>query len=174
MLMSISLLDADLQHWDESECETLVVTFFSDERPLRGAAGLADWRLCGRLSKYIKHRKITGMQYETLMLPPGRRMPFQRLLLIGLGASKDFDESAYLAHITKIRAVVSKAGVTSYATQPPGRATELIGARRALDLWLEHTDRDEYDHDVVLIEGQSGQREMAEVLRYRTAPIVPS
>ncbi len=165
--MSISLLDTDLAHWDQNECETLVVTFFSDERPLRGAAGLADWRLCGRLSKYIKHRKITGMQYETLLLPPGRRLTFHRLLLIGLGASGDFNEDAYLAHVKRIRTIAHKAGVTSYATQPPGRATEHIGARRALDLWLEHTDQDEFNHQVVLIEGQNGQREMAEILRYR-------
>ena len=33
--------------------ETLVLPFFADERPLRGAAGLCDWRLCGRLSRLL-------------------------------------------------------------------------------------------------------------------------
>ena len=47
--MSLSVLPLDLARWDESARDCLVLPVFKDDRPLRGAAGLADWRLCGRL-----------------------------------------------------------------------------------------------------------------------------
>ncbi len=34
---------------DKTHSDTLVLSFFKDERPLRGANGLIDWRLCGRV-----------------------------------------------------------------------------------------------------------------------------
>ena len=170
--MSVSLLDTKLAHWDETECDALIVTFFCDERPLRGAAGLADWRLCGRLSRLIKHRKITGRMHETLLLPPGRKLKFARMILIGLGHSADFDEESFRAHVRVMRDIANRAGIQHYATQAPGRATELIGARRALTLWLEELDADDRNsvkEQIVMIEGPDGQREMAEILRYRNA-----
>ena len=47
--MALSVLPLDLARWDESARDCLVLPVFRDDRPLRGAAGLADWRLCGRL-----------------------------------------------------------------------------------------------------------------------------
>ncbi len=146
---------------------SLLLTFFADERPLRGAAGLADWRLCGRLSNLIHKHRIRGNHGETLMLPPGRRLPFTRLVLFGLGQSQRFDERAFREHVHWIREVASRARLRRYALQPPGRATGLIGARRALELWLEEADKDGHEADVSIIDNQSGQKDMAEILRYQ-------
>jgi hypothetical protein len=45
-----SFLPVDLLRWDRGPGgDALVVPVWSDVRPLRGAAGLLDWRLCGRL-----------------------------------------------------------------------------------------------------------------------------
>lgn len=165
--MSVHFLNNDLSRWDDAPTDTLLLTFFNDERPLRGAAGLADWRLCGRLSRLIRHKRITGKRGETLMLPPGRRLPFQRLLLFGLGSSDKFNEDVFRQHVRWIQDVASRAGITSYATQVPGRATAHIGARRALELWLEETDKSGHNADVAIIDTQTGQKEMAEILRYR-------
>jgi hypothetical protein len=173
----IHFLDMRLSRWDEVEHATdaLVLTFFSDERPLRGAAGLADWRLCGRLSRLVRQRKITGKQHESLMLPPGVRLPFRRIMLFGLGDSAGFDEAAYRSNVRWLRDVVRRAGIKSYAIQPPGRATGLIGARRALDLWLDEAEKTDgapedgpdAGADLVIIDNHSGQKEMAEIVRYR-------
>jgi len=166
--MAVHFLQNDLKRWDETEGDALALTFFSDERPLRGAAGLADWRLCGRLSRLIKHRRISGRRGETVMLPPGRRLAFKRVFLFGLGKSERFDEDTYRQHVRWIRDVLARAGVADYAIQPPGRAREFIGARRSLELWMEETDRDEVQADVAIIDSQAGHKEMAEVLRYRS------
>ncbi len=165
--MAVHFLHDELARWDEVDGHALVVSFFSDERPLRGAAGLADWRLCGRLSRLIKHRRISGRRGETLMLPPGRRLGFERVMLFGLGNSRRFDEETYRQHVRWIRDVVNRAQVSSYALQPPGRATGFIGARRALEIWLEEADKDEVEDDVAVIDSHSWHKEMAEVLRYR-------
>jgi hypothetical protein len=60
--VSVSFLASDLGKWDQLENapETLVLPFFSDERPLRGAAGLCDWRLCGRLSRMLQAGRVAG------------------------------------------------------------------------------------------------------------------
>lgn len=165
--MGVHLLGNELSRWDEVEDGSLLLTFFADERPLRGAAGLADWRLCGRLSRLIQRGKLSGADGEKLLLPPGRRLPFRSILLFGLGASRGFNEDSYRAQVRWIREVADRAGIGDYALQPPGRATGLIGARRALELWLEEAEADGREAEVAIIDNQSGQKDMAEILRYQ-------
>ena len=110
---------------------------------------------------------MSGVHGEVLLMPPGRRLPFVSILLFGLGVSRGFDEVAYRKHVRWLREVAAKAKISRYAVQPPGRATGLIGARRALELWLEESDQDGRDTQVAIIDNQSGQKDMAEILRYR-------
>lgn len=167
MTLQVHFLANELAKWESGEADSLVVTFFSDERPLRGAAGLVDWRLGGWLSKLLKGGKLAGGASETTMIPPAKgRLSFSRILLFGLGGSAGFDEGRYKAAIGRIREVLSKAGVTRYALQPPGRATGLIAARRALELLLD--DGNGSDAEVFVIESATGQKEMAEALRRRS------
>jgi hypothetical protein len=158
-------LTCELAKWDEADGDTLVVTFFADERPLRGAAGLADWRLCGRLSRLIKHQRVSGAMGEALMMPPGRRLPFRLMVLFGLGPSRGFDEKAYRESVRRIQGVLERAGVARYAIQPPGRATGLVAARRALEMWLDVTGLDpDGGGDVSIIDTHAAQKEMADIL----------
>jgi leucyl aminopeptidase len=149
--------------------EALAIGIFTDERPLRGAAGLCDWRLCGRLSRLLRADKLSGRADEVVLLPPARaRLPFSRLMLFGLGEQRAFDERHYRNQVARMREVLDKAGITSYALQPPGRSAGLIAARRALELWQEQTRQDGYEHEVTIIESPQGQKEMAEALRGRS------
>ena len=163
--MPVHFLASALSKWDAAEADALVLTLFADERPLRGASGLADWRLCGRLSRLIKQGRLTGRRGETMMLPPGRRLPFPRILVFGLGSTDKFSETVYEQHVRWIRDVVGRAGCKSYALQPPGRAAGLIAARRALELWLKEETKDGKEMDVAIIDAPGAQKEMAEVLR---------
>ena len=161
--MKLSLLPLDLGKWDELPREALILPVFSDERPLRGAAGLSDWRLCGRLTRLCKAGRLVGTRGETLMLPPGRRLPFKRLFLFGLGASSGYRDTALRDDLRWMREVVAAAGVRDFALEAPGRATGVIGARRALEVVLEETDRG--DGAVWLIDGPAGHKDKAELLR---------
>ena len=166
MATTLHVLAADLAKWDEADRDALLLPFFSDERPLRGAAGLADWRLCGRLSRLLRARRASGERGETVLLPPGRRLKFKRVMLFGLGESKGYGEERYRADVRRIREVAAQAGMDQYAIQAPGRASGLIGARRALELWMDEADRDDRTADVTLIDDPAGSKDMAELLRH--------
>jgi hypothetical protein len=164
--VGLHVLAADLAKWDEGERDALLLPFFADERPLRGAAGLADWRLNGRLSRLLRARRATGARGETLLLPPGRRLTFKRVMLFGLGESKAYGDDRFRGDVRRIREVAEQAGIAEYAIQAPGRASGLIGARRALELWIEEADRDNRTADVTLIDDPAGSKDMAELLRH--------
>jgi hypothetical protein len=166
--VKLSILAADLAKWDEADRDTLLLPIFEDERPLRGAAGLCDWRLNGRLSRLIKSKRASGAKGESLLMPPGRRLRFTRLMLFGLGASKDYDEARYRSDVRWIRKVAQDAGITDYAVEPPGRATGMIGARRALELWLDESAKDGLEPTAVtLVDSTNGHKDMADLLRHR-------
>ena len=161
--MALSVLPLDLARWDESKRDCLVLPVFKDDRPLRGAAGLADWRLCGRLSRLVKANKANGEAGETLMLPPGRRLPFSRILWFGLGESKGYSDERFRKDLARILSVVGKANITDWAFQAPGRASGLIGARRAIEIILEEQER--IEQPITLLEDPAGQKDIAELLR---------
>lgn len=162
--MPISLLPLDLVRWDDAPADALVLPTFADDRPLRGAAGLADWRLCGRLSRLIKSQRVDSARGESLMLPPGHRLPFRRVMWFGLGDSRGYGEERYRADAIWIAEVLAAAGITDYAIQAPGRSVGLLGARRALELMLDAVPA--FDRGkVALIEDAAGQKDIAELLR---------
>lgn len=165
-LAPISFLSPELSKWDlladlpGGPPELIALPFFSDERPLRGAAGLVDWRLCGRLSRLLLANRVSGDPFETTLLP-AQRLPFKKLLLFGLGNSDHFDEPRYRDAVRELRQVVGRLNVARYALALPGRSTGRIMARRALELWLDAGDR---TAEVWLIEPQAAQKEMSEAL----------
>jgi len=161
--VALSVLPLDLSRWDESARDCLVLPVFKDDRPLRGAAGLADWRLCGRLSRLLKSSRATAEAGETMMLPPGRRLRFKRVMWFGLGDAKGYSDDRFRKDLTWIRGIVKEAGAADWSLQAPGRASGLIGARRAVELMLE--DEKLIADTVPLLEDPSGQKDIAELLR---------
>ena len=161
--MALTVLPLDLDRWDETPRDCLVLPVFKDDRPLRGAAGLADWRLCGRLSRLVKANRASAEQGETMLLPPGRRLRFSKILWFGLGDAKGYSDERFRKDIAWILGVVTKAGVADWTLQAPGRASGLIGARRAIEIILE--DRLIVDQQVTLLEDPAGQKDIAELLR---------
>jgi hypothetical protein len=66
--------------------ETLILGFFSDERPPKGYCGLVDWRLNGAISAEIASSRISGSFLEKVACSFPGRIRVSRILLIGLGA----------------------------------------------------------------------------------------
>jgi hypothetical protein len=166
MNASVHFLAPELTKWDAATADALALSLFSDERPLRGAAGLCDWRLAGRISRLLRAGRLSGARGETLMLPPaGRRLPFPRIFLFGLGETEGFGERRYRDAVRRIRRVLDRAAIRRYALQPPGRAMGLIAPRRALDIFLDEAREDGFPAEVTIIESSGGQKEMAESLR---------
>jgi hypothetical protein len=162
--VALTVLPLDLSRWDETARDTLVLPVFKSDRPLRGAAGLVDWRLCGRFSRMLKGNRATAEAGETILMPPGRRLRFQRILWFGLGEAKGYGDTRFTQDLKWISEVVARAGVTDWVLQPPGRASGLIGARRAVELILENAQL--VAAPLTLLEDPAGQKDIAELLRH--------
>ena len=82
---------------ERTRAEVAIVTFFEDDRPLRGSAGRADWRLCGRLSRLISEQRVTGRRGEAVLVPTRGGMQAPLLVAIGLGSRNGFDSQDWEA-----------------------------------------------------------------------------
>lgn len=173
--MSLAFLAPELGKWDQLAAAparpgVLVLPFFSDERPLRGAAGLCDWRLCGRLSRMLGHGRVQGGFGEATLYPPGRRLAFPLLLLFGLGLTEQFDERRAREASRRIQEMIARLELPGgrYALVPPGRSTGRLSARRAIELYLEELERGSdsaKDAELMVVESVSGQKESADLAR---------
>jgi hypothetical protein len=74
----------------EQRMDLTLVTYFEDERPLRGLAAFLDWRTSGKLSRLLRSGWCTGKAGEAVLLPGTRGLPSERIVLLGLGASVGF------------------------------------------------------------------------------------
>ncbi|MBL7685397.1 MAG: hypothetical protein JNK65_05095, partial [Deltaproteobacteria bacterium] len=52
---------------DEITAQLAMVMAFEDVRPLKGMAGLVDWRFNGKFSNWIRSSKFTGARGESLL-----------------------------------------------------------------------------------------------------------
>ena len=116
----------DTRSLERVEGDLLVAGFFREDRPLRGAAGRADWRMCGLFSRILLDAPSVEQEPESILLSTQGRLRVPRVLLFGLGNAQDFDAQA-LARVTR-QAVTRALGLGSarLVLEPPGlRAEEL-------------------------------------------------
>lgn len=165
--MRIAFVPPDLRRLDPLRCDVLALSFFRTERPLRGAAGLVDWRLCGRLSRLQAAGRLTGEPGEITLLPPRPRLPFDKLLLLGLGAPESFDEAAYAQALRSTFTALASMRTHSVAMALPGRTTGAIGPERAMTALLELGAAAEDQDELVLIEDAESQKVMAPLAQRR-------
>jgi leucyl aminopeptidase len=83
-------LSIETTPFERIEADLAVAGFFLDERPLRGAAGRADWRLCGAVSDLVGSGRLRGKVGEATLVPSMGRLAADRVLLLGLGRRSSF------------------------------------------------------------------------------------
>ncbi|MFT7580418.1 MAG: hypothetical protein ACI9MR_002089 [Myxococcota bacterium] len=81
----VAFIAPTLRVLDDLPGDLVIVSAFSDERPLQGMTGLLDWRLCGALSRWRLGGFSTGALGERVLYPAGVRLSHPRVLLMGLG-----------------------------------------------------------------------------------------
>ncbi len=98
-----------------TSADVAIVTFFAVDRPLRGNAGRADWRLCGRLSHLIVSGRLGGGRGEAALVPTRGAMQAPLLVAIGLGRREGFDSRDWqaCAHDAVARALKLRASVVA-------------------------------------------------------------
>jgi len=128
----ITYLPVDLHRWDLGPVgDVLAVPVWTDIRPLRGATGLLDWRLCGKLSKMIREGRVAGAPGEKLLLMSSR-IPWKRVLVVGVGDSQAFTGVEFRNAVDCILKALQGIGVSSLAIALPGRDIDRIPPEQAM------------------------------------------
>lgn len=106
--------------------ELAVVTFFENDRPLRGEAGRVDWRLCGMLSHLLARGALRGASGEAALIPTFGHLRVPRVLVLGLGSANGFGalEVKAMARAAVRRCVGLR--IQSVALALPGHWTGLL------------------------------------------------
>jgi Cytosol aminopeptidase family, N-terminal domain len=179
----VSLLPVDLSRWDSAPPgDAICVPVWTDVRPLRGAAGLLDWRLCGRLSALLASGKVTGVEGEQTLFPSSHRLPWRLVLALGAGPRRDFSEKRFQASVRRAFDAAKGLGARRLALALPGRdgeraaaSTAALTSRRALDLVLQELDSTPTVLDeLAVIAPVAVQKELGEVLRLRAIRAAPA
>ncbi len=164
--MDVRFVPPDLRRLDTLKSEALSLPLFSDERPLRGALGLVDWRLCGQISRLILRGRVTGEAFEKVLVPARPKLPFDKLFLFGLGPREGFDEAVFEEATRRMLDTLSRARVRSSVWALPGRPFGSIAPVPAMERFLRLASAGaEREHDeITLIEDAEAQKEMAPVV----------
>lgn len=111
---------------EKAAVELAVVTFFENDRPLRGEAGRVDWRLCGMLSDLLGRGALRGAAGEAALIPSFGHLRAPRVLVLGLGSATGFGalEVKAMARAAVRRCVGLQ--VRSVALALPGHWTGLL------------------------------------------------
>jgi hypothetical protein len=165
----ITFLPVDLHRWDHGPGgDVLIVPIWSDVRPLRGAAGLLDWRLCGKISQMIREGRVSGAAGEKLLLVTGR-VPWRRVLGIGAGPSDAFGDGDCKAALQCALDAARGIGAESMAIAIPGRDMDLVKPDKAIRYLLESVEGNQgqptWLHRLTIIDAPAATKTMSDLSR---------
>lgn len=122
MSAAVSSVLLTLDALDPLPVDTVCLFVSEDERPLGGAAGFVDWRLCGQLSRLLVDGFFKGTRGESLLLPSNGRIGAPRLVVLGLGPGGEALHPGVLrTALSQAADVLNRARVDSVALELPGR-----------------------------------------------------
>ena len=162
--MEVRFVAPDLRRLDELKSEALALCFFEDQRPLRRAVGLVDWRLCGQISRMLLRGRATGRLGEALLIPARPRLPFDKLFLFGAGDRDALDEEVAVQVVEHMLTTLDRALVRTSVMALPGRSNDGLAPEHAMRILLERGARHPEQDQVVLIEPGEAQRAMMPVV----------
>jgi hypothetical protein len=135
--MEIRFLAPELRGLDGANVELCACAIWSDERPMRGLAALLDWRLGGRISALLKSGFFEGALGDALLVPGKPHVPFEKVLLVGLGERGAFGEERFREGLLHVAGALERLHIRRAVIELPGRATGAIEPEPAITLTLE-------------------------------------
>lgn len=168
--MRVAFVTPELSKLDTVKSDALALCLHEEDWPLRGAPGLVDWRVCGHLSRMREAGWITCRAGELVLMPLGRKLPFERLLLVGMGSAQEgVSEEAAASGLHMLFSALEKMRVHATVLHLPGRPSRLPPERAMtllLDVAAEHPNHDE----VIVVEPVDVHHEMERVIEGRREP----
>lgn len=162
--MDIRFVAPDLRKLDGLDVEVFVTPFHEDERPLRGAAGLLDWRLCGRLSQLVRAGRMRGVRDEIVLVPTMGRMVFERIVMIGAGRIGSVDATSALASLQAVFRALDGLKVRRAALALPGRLTGSLEAEPMMELLTQFVLEPHEQDTLTIVDHSDEHRGMQRVL----------
>ena len=165
--MDLRFSTPDLSALDRLGTEILVAGLAEAERPPRGVAGLVDWRLAGRLSRLIKRGFATGKLGEVVMISGKPKLPFDKIILVGLGRREEFEQAVFKALVERLLETLEGLKARTAVVELPGRHWGAVPAAWAADTLLEAVGTSTRHDAWTLVEPQDAQREVGAILQER-------
>lgn len=169
-MIDLRFVAPDLRRLDEAGSEVVVCSIWRDERPLTGLAGLLDWRMSGRLSRLAKQGFLVGDVGEVLVVPARPRLPFDKLLVCGLGPRGAFTDETFRAVLARALDTLKGLSAKKAVVELPGRGDGGLDEERAASILLDLIGDDERDA-LCFVELPEAQRKIDKHAqeRHRTA-----
>lgn len=83
---------------DKINTELVVFMHYEDDKPFTELLGLVDWRVNGRISRFVQDKGYEGKPKEMLLLPSESRLKADQVLIVGLGKRENFHQD----HINQV------------------------------------------------------------------------
>lgn len=148
--MRVQLAKPTLESLDELSSDSISLFLFDDVRPLRGLAGLVDWRLGAAISRQIEAGWITRKPGERFILPAHNKLPVNKVVGFGLGPTSSFNPSLVHALVLDAFRVLKEAGAHGTILSAPGRAEGLVSDMESLEAVCQALDPS-LDFDEIII-----------------------
>ena len=90
---------------DKIQSELIVLLQFEGDVPYQGLVGLLDWRINGRLSRFVAEKHYSGRAREALLMPSEARLKAHDIVILGLGPKEQFEQAfvgQVLDHVLKM------------------------------------------------------------------------
>lgn len=156
--MDLRFITPDLRRLDLVGTEVLVACLSHDERPPHGVAGLVDWRLSGQVSGLLAGGFASGALGEVVLVPGKPKLPFDKIVLFGVGERGEFSERVFRAVTERILRTLEGLRARTAVVELPGRHFDAVPPDRAADILLESVGA-RAEHDVwTLVEPTEAQR----------------
>lgn len=162
--MDVRFVLPELDPLDAIRSDALIIAFFSDEMPTRGALGLVDWRLCGLISRMVVRKRIQGAWGETVLLPAYPRLGMDKLILVGLGESGSFHSGLLSEAIGHMLLTLSRVAARSSAMVLPGRGIGCVDPVQAVEALIQVAGQYPDPDEVVVVDSADAQKAMKPVL----------
>jgi hypothetical protein len=173
-LKTISFIPPTLRRLETSPTSVVALFRFKEMKPLAGFVSLVDWRLMGHLSRMIIDGFFGGERLEQLLMPLGRHLPQDYLLLTGLGCREEFDKGAFQESVAQTLGTVERLGTRDIALALPGRVEGLCNTHNAIEWLIEGYEQKGEEQEVVVIEPHGAQKAMIPAVeRWRLRQLVP-